>query len=158
MKKTALAAMVLIAAFPALEAKTDLAAIKKSAVDLVNRGIVYIQQNGQTKAFKEFTNKKGDFVKGQLYIFVVDFNGLTLAHGGNEKLVGKNMMDLKDADNVYFIREMAKIAKKKGEGWVNYNWPNPQTKKIEKKSSYVKKMPGDNFFLGCGIYIGEKKK
>ena len=43
-------------------------------------------------------------------------------------------------------------AKKDGEGWVDYKWPNPTTKKVEGKSSYVKKV-GD-LIIGVGIYKG----
>ena len=39
---------------------------------------------------------------------------------------------------------MVEIANGAGSGWVDYKWPNPQTNKIEDKSSYVEKM-GDYF-------------
>jgi cytochrome c len=128
---------------------------KQKAVSLVNDGVAFIQKNGNEKAFKEFTNKKGKFTKGEFYIFVVDFKGMVYAHGGNDKLVGKSMYDLKDSDGIYFIRKFIDLAKEKGEGWSDYKWTNPTTKKIEDKTTYVKKMPGADYFLGCGIY---KKK
>lgn len=125
---------------------------RTKAVSLVNDGIAFIKKNGNDKAFKEFTNKKGKFTKGEFYIFVVDFKGITLAHGGNNMLVGKSMYDLKDSDGKYFIRKFIDLAKEKGEGWSDYKWSNPTTKKIENKTTYVKRMPGTEYFLGCGIY------
>jgi signal transduction histidine kinase len=65
---------------------------------LVDKAATYVKTEGKEKAFAEFSNPSGKFVDRDLYIFIVDFNGLTLAHGGNAKLVGKNMLELKDAD------------------------------------------------------------
>ena len=117
---------------------------------LVEKAAVYIKAEGKEKAFAEFSNPSGKFVDRDLYIFIVDFNGLTLAHGGNAKLVGKNMLELKDADGEFFIKKSIEVAKTKGNGWVDYKWVNPVSKQIEPKSTYIQK--GDDYFLGCGIY------
>jgi len=117
---------------------------------LVEKGTAHIKTVGKEKAFTEFTDTKGKFVDRDLYIFVLDMNGLTLAHGGSPKLVGKDMIGLKDADGEYFIKKMVDLAKAKGSGWVDYKWGNPVSKKIEPKSTYIQKL--DNYFLGCGIY------
>jgi cytochrome c len=117
---------------------------------LVEKAVSYIKSDGKDKAFSEFTNSKGKFINKDLYIFVVDFNGSTLAHGGNTNLVGKDMSELKDADGEFFIKKMISVAKSKGSGWVDYKWVNPVTKKIEPKSTYIQK--NDTYFVGCGIY------
>lgn len=117
---------------------------------IVEKAAAFIKANGKEKAFAEFTDPKGKFVDRDLYIFGVDFNGLTLAHGGNAKLVGKDMSGLKDSDGELFIKKMIDQAKAKGTGWVDYKWTNPVTKKIEAKSTYVQKQ--DEYFIGCGIY------
>ena len=120
------------------------------AKGLVEKGVAYVKAEGKEKAFAEFTNQKGRFVDRDLYIFVVDFNGITLAHGGSPKLVGKDMRELKDADGEYFIKKFIELDKTKGNGWVDYKWGNPVTKKIEPKSTYIQRV--DDYFLGCGIY------
>ena len=76
--------------------------------------------------------------------------GVCVAHGARPALIGKNLLDLKDQDGKYLIRELADVANGPGSGWVDYKWPNPITNKIEDKSSYVEKM-GD-YFVGVGIY------
>ncbi len=129
------------------------AAAKKQAVDLVDKAVAHIKKVGTEKAFKDFTDKNGGFVDGSYYIFVVDFKGLTLAHGGNPALVGQSMFELKDADGKFFIQEFIKVAKEKGTAWVDYKWSNPTTKKVEPKSTYVKSYAGSDYFLGCGIYL-----
>ena len=117
---------------------------------LVEKGVAYIQANGKGKAFAEFTDIKGKFIDRDLYIFVVDFTGLTLAHGGNPKLVGKDMSELRDSDGKFFIKAFIELAKSKGSGWVDYKWQNPVTKKIEPKSTFIQRC--EDYFLGCGIY------
>jgi cytochrome c len=77
-------------------------------------------------------------------------NGVTAAHGGNPKFVGRNMIDLKDVNGKPFIKEMADVVKAKGKGRVDYKWLNPLSKEIDAKSTYVEKV-GD-LVLGCGIY------
>jgi len=126
---------------------------KKKAQDLIQKAIEHIKKAGKEKAFKDFTAKDGGFVDGSFYIFAVDFKGMTLAHGGNPALVGQSMYELKDADGKLFIQEFIKAAKEKGNAWVDYKWSNPTTKKVEPKSTYVKRMEGTDFFLGCGIYL-----
>ncbi len=125
-------------------------AAQDQAVALVKKAAAYLQANGKDKAFAEFSNPKGQFVERDLYVFVNDFEGNTLAHGGNAKLVGKNVMELKDADGKLFIKEMTELAKTKGKGWIDYKWPNPVTKAIEAKTTYVERA-GD-VLIGCGIY------
>ena len=73
-----------------------------------------------------------------------------LAHGANKALVGKPQLDMKDADGKTFNHETASIAATKGEGWVEYKWANPVTKKIEVKVSFVKLV--DDMIIGAGVY------
>lgn len=117
---------------------------------MVEQAIAFLIANGKEKAFAEFTDQKGQFSKGEFYIFAIDFKGLTLAHGGNPALVGKAMSDLTDTNGKYFIRDMIKGAKTKGSGWSDYKWSNPVTGKIEDKSSYY--MRYEDIILGCGTY------
>ena len=117
---------------------------------LIDKASAYVKAEGKEKAFAEFSKAGGTFADRDLYIFAVDFNGLTVAHGGNAKLVGKNMLELKDADGEFFIKKFIEVAKNKGNGWVDYKWVNPVSKKIEPKSTYIQRV--DDYFLGCGIY------
>ncbi|HEX9172377.1 MAG TPA: cache domain-containing protein, partial [Telluria sp.] len=80
----------------------------------------------------------------------IDAQGLTLAHGENGKLVGKNLIALKDADGKPFIKEFVRVAGQNGSGWVDYRWPNPVTGVIESKSTYIEQ--ADGVIIGCGIY------
>jgi signal transduction histidine kinase len=57
---------------------------------------------------------------------------------------------LKDVEGKPLIRQMVDIAKTKGNGWVEYKWPNPVTKSVEAKSSYVERV--EDVLVGAGIY------
>lgn len=120
------------------------------AVAMVRKAVAYIKENGKEKAFAEFNNPGGQFRDRDLYIFAEDLNGKMLAHGANPKLVGKVLIDLKDADGKFFVKSLIEVASGKNKGWVDYKWVNPATSAIEHKSSYVEKV--DDFLVGCGIY------
>lgn len=124
------------------------------AVAMVKKAGAYMEKNGRDKAIAAFNDPKGEFIKGDLYVFMFGMNGeqqgVALAHGQNAKMVNKNLMDL-NAGGVYPIREFLKIANSPaGKGWVSYKWPNSISKNMEDKSTYVEKF-GD-VLIGVGIY------
>jgi cytochrome c len=57
---------------------------------------------------------------------------------------------MKDANGKTIIKDFIDLVNNKGSGWVEYSWPNPITKNVELKSSYIVKV-GD-ILLGAGIY------
>jgi cytochrome c len=123
---------------------------KDEAVALVKKAVVEIKANGQDKTFAQFNDPKGKYVDRDLYITVYDMNGKCLAHGANAKMIGKDLMDLKDPDGKPFVRERTELAKTKGSGWVDYKFTNPVTKKVEPKSQYFEKT--DDIIVSCGFY------
>jgi len=126
------------------------AAPKDDALDLVSKAVAHVKEAGKDKALASFNDPKGPFVKGDLYVFAYTLQGVILAHPMNAKLVGKDMTDVKDSDGKFFTKDFIATVNGPGKGWVDYNWTNPTSKKIEAKSSYVAKA-GD-IFVGCGIY------
>lgn len=121
----------------------ELESFVKSALD-------YIEKVGMEKAVVEFKKKEGLFSKGELYIFVINMDGLMISHVFPH-LVGKNVINMQDKFGFYLIKEFAKVIKEKGSGWVEYWWPNPVTKNVQPKVSYVLKIDR-NTYLGAGIY------
>ncbi len=127
-------------------------ATKKDATAMVDKAIAYVKANGTDKAFAAFMDTTGQFIKGELYVFVYDFNGVCLAHGQKPKLVGKNRLDVEDVNGKKYIQEMITIAKEKGTGSVDYMFQNPETKKVEPKTSFFTRIPGKDMLVACGIY------
>ena len=117
---------------------------------MVKKAVAYIKANGPEKAYEEFTNGKS-FKDRDLYIIVYDLNGKNLAQGANPKLVGKDLIGLKDPDGKPLIQMFVDLAKTKGKGWVEgYKFLNPVSQKIEGKAMYLERV-GDTL-VGCGIY------
>jgi signal transduction histidine kinase len=120
------------------------------AIAMVKKAGAFMKANGKDKMFAEVNNPSGPFVKGDLYVFVHDMEGNCLAHGGNPKLIGKNLLDLKDATGFNMVKGFIDTAKTKGKGWIDYKWPNKTTKEVENKSTYVEKY--DDLIISVGIY------
>lgn len=124
---------------------------RDEAVAMVKRVEDMFTRTGADFTFKAVSDQSvGSFHDRDLYPFVYDLSGRCVAHGARPALIGKNLLDLKDQDGKYLIREMIGIARGSGSGWVYYKWPNPINNKIEDKVSYVEKM-GD-YFVGVGVY------
>lgn len=125
---------------------------RDEAKALANAALAHIKKVGNEQAFKDFTSDKATWTKKDLYVFAIDTKGNTLAHGANEKLVGKNMIELKDQNGKAFFRELTEIVATKGEGWVEYDWAHPVTKKVEGKATYIKRIPGFDGGVAVGVY------
>lgn len=117
---------------------------------MVKKGVALIKSSGPEKAFAEFNNPKGAFVQKDLYVMCYDMLGNNKCHGSNAKLIGKNLLEIKDADGKFIVKGFIDTAQKSGKGWVDYKWPNAITKVVEPKSTYVEKV--DDVLIGVGIY------
>ena len=126
---------------------------RTDAVELVKKAVAYYRANGPEKLIEEGNNPKGQFVKGTLYVYVnmLDKAGTTLVHPINPSLVGTSSIALQDIDGKFFIKEMATVAKEKGEGWVEYRFKNPKTGEVGRKASYVERV--EDLVVGCGVYL-----
>ena len=144
------AAVVSLGLSPAWSA--DSKGTAQEAQAMVDKAIAFIKKNGREKAFAEINNPKGQFTDRDLYVVVYDINGKVLAHGANAKMIGKDMIDLRDSDGKYFVKERVEIAKGAGKGWQDYKFMNPVSRAIEPKSMYIQKF--EDMIVGCGIYKG----
>jgi hypothetical protein len=122
---------------------------RDDAKTLVKKAVAYLKANGKDRALAEFSNPKGQFVNGELYLTVWDFNGTQIAHGANSKLIGKQLIELKDMDGKAFVKEFMAVGRK-GQGWVSYKWTNPATNRIETKQTYLE--AANEIIIGAGVY------
>lgn len=125
-------------------------ASKEEAQALAKKAVAHYKSAGRDKALAEFSQKGGPFTDRDLYVFVTDANGKSLAHGANEKLIGRDLLALKDADGKAFVVEFVDRVKSGKAGWTDYKWPNPVTKEIEAKTTYCE--PHDNMVFCVGAY------
>jgi cytochrome c len=133
-------------------------ATKAECITFVKKAVEYVKTNGNQKAFDAFSDPKGAFIDRDLYIIVYDQNGMTLAHGRNKFLVGKNRLDEQDPDGVYFNRERVEMMKTQSSFWTHYKITDPITHKIMPKLAYCEVV--DNVtprLLVCsGVYDAEQ--
>ena len=121
-------------------------------VSFVESAVAYAQKNDKDKALKEFSNKTGSFVRGDLYIYAYDFNGTNIAHPFKPDWIGKNKLNMTDSNGVPFIKNLINVAKK-GKGFTYFIFPNPaHGNRDEFKIAYVMQVD-DNWWLGSGTYL-----
>jgi signal transduction histidine kinase len=126
---------------------------KDEAVAMVRRVQAMFNEDGVDATFKAVSDPKTrEFHDRDLYPFIIDMTGRCVAHGARPALIGKNLIDLKDQDGRFLIRQMIEIAAVAGSGWIDYKWPNPLTNKIEEKASFIEKL-GEGYFVGVGVYL-----
>ncbi|MEJ2671661.1 MAG: cache domain-containing protein [Deltaproteobacteria bacterium] len=152
MRKTMTVLVVALTVVAFMASLTFAAATPEQAKAWVQKAVKYYKDNGKAKALAEFSKPKSEFVKGDQYIYVLDMNGKMLAHP-KAALVGKDFLKVKDVNGKIFAKDMVKIAKEQGKGWVDYVWENPTTKKPESKTVYFEKV--DGVIIASGAY---KKK
>lgn len=148
--RTFLLALLSMTLYSTAWAQKPAHASAEEAVAMVQQVIASFKANGREKTLAEINNVNGKFRDRDLYVTVNDMSGKNLAHGANPKMQGKDLIDLKDADGKYFVRERIELVKTKGKGWQDYKFVNPVTKQIEQKSMYVEKY--EDLIVNCGIY------
>lgn len=149
MKKSLMLAIALcVALVPAIAAAAETP--QQEAKALVEAAAAFLKANGKEAALAEFNKPGGQFDKGDLYVFAYDLTATIVAHPKNQKLVGKNLMEVPDTDGKFFRKEIVKTAQASGTGWVDYKYLNPESKKVEAKTTFLQKA-GD-LVLCCGTY------
>jgi cytochrome c len=122
---------------------------------LAERAVAHVHDVGRDKAFADLSRPDGGFVDGSLYVFCQDASGVVVAHGGNPRLVGKNMADVRGPDGRMANVEINQLGLTKGSGWLAFRWPNPATRRIELKHAYVLKVD-DRTVCGSGYYTSNE--
>ena len=107
----------------------------------------FLDKSGPETAFAEFSSPDGQFRDRELYVFVVDKDGVTRAHGADPSQIDRNVLGLTDIDGVPFIRRMVAI---QDQGWVEYKYFNPVTKRVQPKTAYV--VHRGDYWIGVGAY------
>lgn len=126
-------------------------ATKEECQAKVKEAAQLIKEIGLKPALEKISDPDGPFIWKDTYVFVSGLDGVMLAHP-NAKLVGKNLMAIKDTQGKMFFAEFIEVAKNKDEGWVSYYWPKPGEKEASPKVTYVYRVPGEDVVLLAGIY------
>ena len=120
-------------------------------VAFVEKAFEYAHDHGKEAALREFNNRTGQFVEGELYLFAYDFQGNTLALPFQPEVIGTNRWNLTDAADTPFIQEIIRTAGSGG-GFVRYLYQDPSDNfTVKSKLSYIMRVDHD-WLIGSGVY------
>jgi signal transduction histidine kinase len=122
----------------------------EEAVAMVKKVIDDIKKDGKEKVIQAIQAGSARYKDRDLYVFISGMDGVTRANGANPKIAGKNLNDIKDADGKPIGKERFELARTKGKGWQEYRWPDPLTKEVRQKATYLEKY--EDLVVSCGIY------
>jgi cytochrome c len=151
-------ASALFAGFQVFSATATFAAgargTEAEAEQMVKKAVALVKSAGPDSAYKTFTEHPGGAFKDRdLYVFVYDFQGNCLAQGANPKMIGKNLIDLKDIDGKQIIRGQIDTVKASKAGWYGpYKFNNPVTNTLDTKKAYCEQGTGETIVC-VGAYM-----
>lgn len=91
---------------------------------------------------------------GRGYLFATRLDGTELLFADHPEYEGRNMVDMQDQDGVFYVREMIRLSRQKGEGFVSYRISQPgATGWHHKKIAYIHYVPELKAFIGTGEYL-----
>ncbi len=91
------------------------------------------------------------------YFYAYTPEGVNVVHPINKALVGKNLIDLKDKNGTFIVRDVIKSAKE-GTGLSHFIFPNPKTKLDEPKVAYNFYFAPLDIVFGTGDYASSIKE
>ena len=145
-RRLAIGAMLLIAGIvPGIAEETG---TPEQAQALADRALLHMQQVGPEAAIRDFNDPKGGYKDRDLFVIVYDPNGTIMT--GIPALIGKNARSLTDVTGKEFGKEIIDAAHTKDGSWVEYHMTNPATKKVELKTSYIRRY--DEYVVFVGAY------
>ncbi|MDD5295975.1 MAG: cache domain-containing protein [Rhodocyclaceae bacterium] len=124
---------------------------REQAETLLNQAAYVLDAEGLEKAAARFNDPKGEFVKDDLYVYVVGTEDAKFyAHGVSPSLIGLNARDLRDAAGTPLVQDMLDKAGDSGSGQEDYVWRNPVTNKVESKHALFRKV--GKYLVAVGYY------
>ncbi len=102
---------------------------------MLERAVALARAEGHAAAAR-FNDRRGDFVKDDLYVFMVNMDsGRFEAMGMNPALSDTDALGLHDAAGHALVAEMIAKLQSADEATVDYVWRNPVTNRVENKHS-----------------------
>jgi len=136
--------------------KTDAMSLKKTLDDIY-------QNNKDKLSSLELRTMLLSLINGYRYnndigyFYAYTTEGVNVVHPINKALVGKNLIDMKDKEGNFVIKDLIKAAKE-GTGVTRFIWPNPITKIDEPKLSYNFYYEPLDLVIGTGDYASNIKE
>jgi len=87
------------------------------------------------------------------YLFIYNEKGICVLLPTKPSLEGKNLINLKDPNGVYQVKELIKTSKNQNSSFIKYSWYQPSTNKLGKKLGYGVYLSKLGWIIGSAIYI-----
>ncbi|MGH1352423.1 MAG: cache domain-containing protein [Methyloligellaceae bacterium] len=123
---------------------------REEAVEIVKKVKRMWQTIGPQKTLDAVNKLTNNLKNKDLYPFIGHVDGYLAGHYF-QSLRGINQMEGKDQRDKYVFRSFIKMVKSNGKGWVSYDWPNPITKRIDAKETYLEAINSE-YFVGVGVF------
>ncbi len=121
---------------------------------LTLKAVEQVEKLGHERAFRNFMDPEGDFFPRDLYVIVIDLEGTMWVNGAYPQGIGTSALNAQDAKGRRYIEQILRIARERGEGWVEYQWFNPCTGEYSDKNTYFKRV--GQFVVAVGAYRNPK--
>ena len=93
--------------------------------------------------------------EGSNYLFVLDFTPTVVLQPFKPELNGTPCGALKDANGVYYLLDMVKVAQDQGEGFTHYEFGKPGRTGSFPKLGFVKTFAPWGYVVGTGVYVDD---
>lgn len=126
---------------------------RNNVTALVKRGVKHFNSWGRERAALDFNQQSGEFVLGDIGLFMYDFKGNVLSQSTFLEYVGQNLFDLRSSSGDYLVQNLIQRAQHGG-GWIYYQW------RKDLAAAYVEKVSdkdGD-YLIGAAFYPDTKKE
>lgn len=114
---------------------------------LVKSAIGDLQANQADEVFKKIVTRNGEFIRGDLLVYVFDLDGYCYAWGDNYELIWKNLMDWKDDEGKPFIKN---IIDGSAQGPDHYIYKFNKKTRVDYAEQIEKN--GKKYVIGSGFY------
>ena len=108
-----------------------------------------IDESAKKKIINNLESIKFDPVSNN-YIFIGNWDGVSQTY----PVKGKNMLQIRDKNGLYIVKELIKKAKSGG-GYVEYVMPSFEGLKNTTKLSYTEPIKEWEWYVGAGVYIDD---
>ncbi|WP_137823488.1 cache domain-containing protein [Pseudomonas sp. D(2018)] len=133
----------------------DYAQETERATRLLNKAVALYRIKGSA-ALADFS-RQGGFVDGEMYVYVVDTNGVMLASGGPSViLVGRNVSSVLDGELDRAFKEALSVPEDGKVRSAEYRWLNWNDGKTERKRVFYQRV-GEKVFA-AGYYMPRSSK
>ncbi|ABV36592.1 methyl-accepting chemotaxis sensory transducer [Shewanella sediminis HAW-EB3] len=135
-----------------------------SLADVGEKVIFRYYQSAQAGEMTEEEAKQGAILAlnelryaGKEYYWTIDTNGVMIQHAFAKKLIGTNVLGIKDPNGVKLFELMVSGTERKEYALIEYMWNRPNATDPSPKMSVVKRFKPWGWIVGTGMYVDDIK-